>query len=329
MGALILEKGVLVVSLDFELFWGVHDCHTYETYGKNVLGGRKAIPKLLDLFKKYDIHATWATVGMMFAENKEELYEFSPSENLRPHFENELLSSYRMFDKIGNDEKSEPYFYGKTLIDLIAEYPNQEIGSHTFSHYYAREAGQNVDEFQADIRSAKNIAKAKGYDVKTLVFPRNQSKDDYNASMLYNGYVAYRGEEQDWIHKIPVNIIKRMFRLADSFINLTGSATYSKGEFIRGELHNFRGSRFLRPYSKKLRFLEPLKLHRVKTQMKKAAKNGKVFHLWWHPHNIGINTEKNLQNIEKILQYYVELKEKYGIESKNMIELADEINGKD
>ena len=60
--------------------------------------------------------------------------------------------------------------------------------------------------------------------------------------------------------------------------------------------------------------------------MKKAAKKGRIFHLWWHPHNIGINTEKNLKNIKEILDYYDELKNKYGMESKNMLELAEEIN---
>lgn len=74
-----MDKGTLLISLDFELFWGVLDCHTYDSYGKNVLGGRNAIPKLLELFKKYGVHATWATVGMMFADNVEDLFTYCPS----------------------------------------------------------------------------------------------------------------------------------------------------------------------------------------------------------------------------------------------------------
>ena len=50
--------GQLIVSLDFELFWGMLDCSTLEAYGANVLGGRDAIPRLLELFKKYNIHGT-------------------------------------------------------------------------------------------------------------------------------------------------------------------------------------------------------------------------------------------------------------------------------
>lgn len=328
MSILLKSKGTLLISLDFELFWGVQDGHTFDTYGENVLGGRKAIPKLLELFKKYDIHASWATVGMMFAEGKDELIRFSPKSEMRPHYDNTILSAYRVLDGMGDNEDEDKYFYGLSLIELVSKYPHQEIASHTFSHYYAREAGQSLGEFESDIRAAKNIADAKGYNVRTLVFPRNQSNDAYNNVMLESGYIAYRGEEEDWIHRIPVNIIKRIFRLSDSYINLAGSECYSKDDFKKGQLHNFRGSRFLRPYNHKLRLIEGMKLRRVKGQMKHAAKKGEIFHLWWHPHNIGVDTEKNLENITELLKYYDMLRQKYGMESKNMLELANDINNR-
>ena len=75
-------SGTLLVSLDFELFWGVQDTHTKESYEKNILGGRKAIPELLKLFEKYNIHATWATVGFLFAENAEYAKKYFPNETL-------------------------------------------------------------------------------------------------------------------------------------------------------------------------------------------------------------------------------------------------------
>ena len=39
--------GTLIISLDFELFWGMLDVCPLETYQDHVLGGRKAIPGLL------------------------------------------------------------------------------------------------------------------------------------------------------------------------------------------------------------------------------------------------------------------------------------------
>jgi hypothetical protein len=46
-----------------------------ESYQENILGGKKAIPKLLQLFERYHIHATWATVGFLFADNFEQLQQ--------------------------------------------------------------------------------------------------------------------------------------------------------------------------------------------------------------------------------------------------------------
>ena len=59
--------------------------------------------------------------------------------------------------------------------------------------------------------------------------------------------------------------------------------------------------------------------------MRHAAKHGLTFHLWWHPHNIGVNTERNLQQLDEICAYYSQLKEKYGMRSLNMGEAAEEI----
>ena len=83
--------GTLIVSLDFELFWGMLDVTSLEAYQDHVLGGKKAIPQLLELFRRYGIHATWATVGYLFAENKEELATFFPERALRPAYTDQRL----------------------------------------------------------------------------------------------------------------------------------------------------------------------------------------------------------------------------------------------
>ena len=49
-----------------------------------------------------------------------------------------------------------------------------------------------------------------------------------------------------------------------------------------------------------------------------AAKNGKVFHLWWHPYNFGLNITENFIQLEKILGHYTQLKKQYNYKSLNM-----------
>ena len=112
-------SGTFMVSLDFELFWGMLDVCPLEAYQANVLGGKKAIPQLLQLFEKYGIHATWATVGFLFAQNKEELVRYFPIE--KPAYADKSLDPYSWFDTIGNDEEEAPCFYAPSLIKLVSQ----------------------------------------------------------------------------------------------------------------------------------------------------------------------------------------------------------------
>ena len=73
---------------------------------------------------------------------------------------------------------------------------------------------------------------------------------------------------------------------------------------------------------KSFRGVEGMKLRRSKRQMLHAAKKGLTFHLWWHPHNIGVRTQEHLKQLEEIFQYYEQLKETYGMQCMNMGEAA-------
>ncbi|MGM9660434.1 MAG: polysaccharide deacetylase family protein [Faecousia sp.] len=314
--------GTLIVSLDFELFWGMLDCCALEDYQDNVLGGRKAIPKLLELFQKYGIHATWAAVGFLFAENYDELRRYFPAE--KPGYWNDKLDPYREFSQIGENEQEAPCFFAPSLLKQIAATPGQEIGSHTFCHYYCREKGQTVEQFAADIAAAKTIAADHGYDLTSVILPRNQCEPEYTRVLQQAGFTAYRDEENDWIHeKIKCRLLMKVLRTLDMYLPLTGQGGYRpKNEM---GIWNLTGSRMYRPIKPHLP-LEGLKLRRIKAQMRHAAKHGLTFHLWWHPHNVGVYTEEHMKQLEEIFSYYDELKKTYGMRSLNMREAAEELS---
>ena len=91
---------------------------------------------------------------------------------------------------------------------------------------------------------------------------------------------------------------------------------------------NIPQSRFVRPYSKKFRFVEPMKLRRIISEMTAAAKNKALYHLWWHPHNFGHYPKESLKGLEKILDHYVFCNDQYHMKSLSMGEVADlVING--
>ena len=313
--------GTLIVSLDFELFWGMLDCRTLEDYQENVLGGRKAIPQLLDLFEKYGIHATWATVGFLFGENYEDLKQYFPPENLRPSYEKPELDPYRWFAEIGENEDTAPCFYGASLVRQVAQRSGQEIGSHTFCHYYCREKGQTLEQFAADMRAAKQIAMDKGVDLTSVILPRNECEPEYTEVLRDLGFTAYRDEENDWIHEnVKIRILLKILRTIDMYFPITGQGGYTPWD--ENGICNLVGSRMFRPILSSVRFLEKMKVRRICRQMQHAAKKGLTFHLWWHPHNLGVRTEEHFQQLEEIFACYAQLKEKYGMQSLNMREAA-------
>lgn len=317
-----MSAPTLIVSLDFELFWGMQDGWKLSEYEENILGGRKAIPQMLRLFREHGIHATWATVGYLFGKNEDEIKSYFPEE--LPAYSDEKLSTYRCFGTIGTDEISEPCYYGASLIEEIAQCPGQEIGSHTFSHYYCREAGQTTEQFRADMEAAKAIALDKGYTLRSVVLPRNQCEPEYTQVLTELGFTTYRDEENDWIHeKVKIRPLMRILRLMDVYFPLTGQGGYVPE--IENGIVNLVGSRMYKPYFKPLAFLEGMKIRRIKKQMLHAARNGLTFHLWWHPHNVGVRADFHMKQLEEIFSYYDILKEKYGMRSLNMGEVAQEV----
>ena len=320
----MMKNGYFCVSLDMELYWGVHDTGTFD-YFENVKCSReKAIPGMLELFNEYGIHTTWAIVGAAFAKKLDELKKYIPAKELQPTYENAVRSPYHLFDEnvIAEDGERPSAFLAGNELEKIQSVPYQEIGTHTFSHYYCNEQGQNVKQFKADLKAAIAIANDNQIELKSIVYPKNEIDVSYLKASSELGIEAYRGIESNWIYnsRLPL-IIKRILRFADAYFPISGANCHEPA--VNGGLINICASRILKPYNKKLCFFEPLKIRRIKSQMKYAAKHNKIFHIWWHPHNFGADTEKNLKTLEEMLKYYKTLQEEYGMQSANIGELAN------
>ena len=189
------QLGTFVVSLDFELHWGVRDRRTVAEYRENLLGARRAIPALLALFSEFGIRATWATVGFLFFESIDELRVALPTE--LPRYVDRKLDSYATLDEIGKDEMGDPVHFAPTLIRMIQATPAQEIVTHTFSHYYVAAPGPNLESFRADIRAAKSAGRRFGIEIKSIVFPRNQVNTSHVRVCAEERLISYHGVESD------------------------------------------------------------------------------------------------------------------------------------
>jgi peptidoglycan/xylan/chitin deacetylase (PgdA/CDA1 family) len=319
--------GILTVSLDFELYWGVRSSRSPEAYRENLRGVRDVLPRILDLFVRYGIHATWATVGFLLFSSREELIENLPS--LRPAYENARLSPYLDLEHIGKDETEDPWHYAPSLVARIAGTPGQEVGCHTLSHFYCLEAGQSREAFRADLAAAVAVADARGIQLRSLVFPRNQCNSDYLGMCRELGFIAYRGNEPGWLHQ-PVRsgsdtAWRRVARLADSYLNLSGHRCHALETMGGATPINIPASRFLRPVPREGTWAEWLRLRRIRNAMIEAARSGRLYHLWWHPHNFGVRVEQNLRFLKSVLDHFQRLQDSYGMESLCMAEVAERV----
>jgi hypothetical protein len=127
------HPGALVISLDFEQHWGMRDhVDIHSAAFAELASSRRVVSDLAALFAGRRIHATWATVGFLFASTSAELSAHLPER--RPSYRDGRFDPY--VEPVGDDETSDPEHLAGSLVDLVAGTPGQEVASHTFSHFY-------------------------------------------------------------------------------------------------------------------------------------------------------------------------------------------------
>lgn len=315
-----------VISLDFELHWGVSERvnRRDHPYMSNLKNTPEVVERMLELFVQRGIHATWATVGALMADGREDLQPYLP--DIRPAYEREAVDTYQL--ELGDSEQDDPIHFAPSLVEKICRTSGQEFATHTFLHYYCGEPGQDVPAFAADLEAAQRIAQRCGVVARSLVFPRNQVFPSYLSALQPAGIDVYRGNPPEGLFGQQVRgaLLRtglRSLRFADGFFNLTGHHTLPWARVNEGPLSNVAASQFFRPYSRKLHLLEPLRRRRIKSGLQAAARRGEIFHLWWHPHNFGVNQNENMAALEDILDQFETLRDSHGMESMTMAEVAD------
>jgi len=335
------KESTFVISLDFELHWGGFEKWPIALKGvksgelksnflnQYFLNTREVIPKMLDLFQKYEVHVTWAAVGMLLHSNKAQLVANTPE--LKPTYLAKELSAYHYIQEcgIGDSEDEDPFHFAPSLVKKILQTPNQELGTHSFSHFYCNELGQTLAQFRADLRAAKAVAAHYLVKHQSLVFPRNQFNDDYLKVCFEEGIKAVRSNPLDWFWSIKStqkeSVWKRLNRGVDAYVPIGRKNTYRLDEIpVRiGFPVCLPASRLLRPYRPAELFLNELKINRIKSELLHAARSGEVYHLWWHPHNFGKYPAQSLEDLERILKHFSYCRDNFNMQSLNMGETAE------
>lgn len=313
-----------VISIDCELYWGVHDRYELRRRRTVLEGGRAIIPRLLDLFAEYDVRATWAIVGMLFARSRAELYASSPRQ--RPSYVDGTLSPYRLFQTLGSDEASDPWHYGSSLVAAIGATRGQEVASHTFAHYYALAPGQTASEFAADLAAAQSAADSAGYRLSSLVFPRNQVNMAYLPALVANGFTAYRGTPSAWPYRPAANAgrspSRRVARLLDSHVRLFARDTVREHALDTFAVVDVPATHYVRAWGPSHATGGQLRLRRIQRDMYAATDQGGLIHLWWHPDDFALEPNSCLRSLRSILDIYATLAASGRMVSQSMRDVA-------
>lgn len=153
------HKAVFCISLDTELLWGRRDVG-YEKFIKRAGSIRQIIKKLLAIFDKYGIHATWAIVGSLFLPSREYV-------------------------------ESDSLWRGADIVKEIRSHKNQEIACHSFTHPEFTKL--SLKEAEEEISQCLHLAKKSGVTLQSFVFPRNLIK--HLGVLNKYKFCAYRGPE--------------------------------------------------------------------------------------------------------------------------------------
>ncbi len=324
------DTGVFTISLDFELHWGCFESmvlnEQQQQYFRNTI---EAIPKMLEVFSENKIHVTWATVGMLYMQGKEAWEKNKPG--LLPTFNNTNVSAYEWIKRHGFYNDKDPFHFAPALIKLIQSTPYQEVGTHTYAHYFCLEEGQTPEQFKADIEMACKVASANGTTIRSLVFPRNQFNRPYLSICADAGITSIRSSPDIWYWAPATGstFMKRFFRAGDAYLKFQPiKMVYLKDiEIIPGLPLSLPATRLYRPWKPGQPLQNRLKMRRILKEMTEVAKKKAYCHLWWHPHNFGNNPRECLDELKQIVAHFQVLNKKYGMKSMTMGETAEMLLG--
>lgn len=280
----------VVISLDFELRWGVHDIYGLDADAcrADFEKTRQTIPRLLQLFEDYRVRATWATVGALGCEGWDEYFRRAPTppKYTLPGFA--VKHDYARIDPHGS------MHFAPELVRSILACPGQELGTHTFSHLYLRERGITAQDVAADLAAVSALYRDRyGTLPVSLVFPRNQP--GFLEVVRSSSIRIWRGNPRRWYYEREDSenngLVSRALKLADALNPACRLAAPLAQDMTQASI-------FLRLSLPGL--LWSAHLRRIAAELKALAPDD-IYHVWFHPESLGRDTAQRLARTEQVL----------------------------
>jgi peptidoglycan/xylan/chitin deacetylase (PgdA/CDA1 family) len=289
------ESGGVIISADFELAWAYRYSKKNNNYEILCERERNNIPIILNLFNKYNISITWATVGhLMLKQCSKNEHDWMKR---IPHFDNPW--DYTSGDWFDHDPHSNwidsPYWYAPDIIDKIfnAEIKH-EIGCHTFSHIDCSDKNCPSEVLNDELSACSAIARQYNIDLYSFVFPGGTFG---NFKVLRSqGYKIYRTDSK----------YKLSYPNRDKYGLLSTTSSYAFGE---------KGLGYTKEYS----------IYKFRKYINKAISSGTIAHFWFHPSMDSFTLE---YVFPEVLKYAARKRDENKLWIGTMKEIAMHINDK-
>lgn len=320
------DKGIFIISLDFELIWGTADLFGAEGFRRACeIERERVIDELLSLFAEFEFPATWCILGHLFLDKCEMVNGQKHPEIVRPQH------AWHPADWFQHDpcetENEHSVFVGRSLVEKIKNCPvKQEIGSHSFSHVIFADEGCSRATAESEMKECVRLAREMGINLESFAFPRNEV--GHLDVLSEQGFSCYRGVEPNWYEsaKVPEKV-RRILRLFD--VLRAAKPPVVLPEKTESGLWNIPGSAIYFPMHGGRRHIPvSLRVKRAVKGLNAAAKEKKIFHLWFHPTNMADETEAMFSGLRQIMQHAARLRDKNELEFMTMGQLAISANDK-
>jgi len=153
--------GLLTLSMEVELGWGVHDTGEDDRLSDRGEAERHYLARLLEACATLDVPISFDVVGHLFLDS-------CPGTHESPH-----PSGWFAADP-GTDGETDPLYYAPDVVDAIRSAPtDHELCTHTFSHALFDQTSREACRWELDRVQELHRERA-GRPAESLVPPRHQ-----------------------------------------------------------------------------------------------------------------------------------------------------------
>lgn len=295
-----LARGVFTLSIDFELIWGTIAGHGIQGFRAQCeLERQVIIDRLLALLVEFEMPASWLIVGHLFLDNCRVNHN-------TPQFELTRQSPLQCgVTAINQHFEDNQIFCGREFVRKIQTCAvPQEIGCHTFSHPIFNEENITRERAEEELSACLKLAQEMGITLKSFAYPQN--KTGYLDLLRKYNFTCYRGAEWHESGQLP-DILRRIAHLW--LVCTATTPPVHLPQFTQEGLWNIPGSMLYFPMHGRRRYLPlSVRVNRARKGLEAAAKQQRIFHLWFHPTNLADEMEQMFAGLRMIFAHAATLR---------------------